>query len=119
MNSMLKELGKDLVKGLAVVGLVLSVFIVLKETEVVVSMTGFLTKYTQAQTPELEWAHHLTREEAKIEYEKKHELHDELVEQVQQGKRDDEILTQLRQVEKEISALSERLYGIKTEFIYD
>lgn len=119
MNAMLKQLGQELVKGLVIVGIILGGFVVLKETEAVVSTAGFLTQFTQAQTPELEWAHSLTREEAKIEYEQKYEVYYELMEEVQQGKRDDEILTQLRQVEKEISALSERLYGIKTEFICD
>lgn len=119
MNALIKQLGQELVKGLVVVGLVLGIFAVLKETEVVVSLSGFLTQFTQAQTPESEWAHSLTREEAKIEYEQKYEVYYELMEEVQQGKRNDEILTQLRQVEKEISALSERIYGIKTEFICD
>ena len=113
---MLKELGKELVKGLVVVGLVLGIFVVLKETEVVVSLSGFLTQFTQAQTPELEWAHSLTREEAKIEYEQKYEVYYELREEVQQGEAGEEIIEQVSQLQKEISALSERLYGIKTGF---
>ena len=116
MNAMLKQLGQELVKGLVIVGIILGGFVVLKETEAVVSMAGFLTQFTQAQTPESEWAHSLTREEAKIEYEQKYEVYYELREEVQQGEAGEEIIEQVSQLQKEISALSERLYGIKTGF---
>ena len=113
---MLKELGKELVKGLVIVGIILGGFVVLKETEAVVSMAGFLPQFTQAQTPESEWAHSLTREEAKIEYEQKYEVYYELMEEVQQGEIEEGMIEQISQLQKEISALSERLYGIKTGF---
>lgn len=122
LGNVFKAIGEKLTQGMVMIGLM---FIVnfLTEGAVVNDLREIVTVAIEASdhigekvedvNPEMEWANSLSKEEAKAELEKLEEMYDQF-----ELNGYEDITAEVEAIQNKISALRERITGIKHEFSY-
>lgn len=122
LGNVVKAIGEKLTQGMIMIGLM---FIVnfLTEGAVVNDLREIVTVAIEASdhigekvedvNPEMEWAKTFSKEEAKAELERLEEMYDKI-----EITGFEDITDEVRTLQNKISALRERITGIKHEFSY-